>query len=412
MPALTNSAETDKPAARPILVVDDETGPLESLKMILMPQYEVITASNGRDGLEMFAAHRPAVVLSDIRMPLMDGVELMKEVKKTSPETPVILITGYGTVRTAQEAVRTGAFDYISKPYDVEQIRSVVAAALERSEEASRARQRLTALQQMNRDLETRIRELAEKAALGEVSAEMIHDLNNPISILSGYISLLEDSLLTDERDTTPEEEEFLSIIKEQVNRCMGLTRSFLNYARGSRGAWEVVDLNETITAIVQGLRGQLRRQEIVPRLNLSPELPPSWMQATPVQQLFCNLILNAADAMAEGGRPGWVHIRTALQPCRDVQADSGQEVVVTVADSGPGIPDDIREKIFVPFFTTKSDGKGTGLGLAICNRVVAEHGGIITVESEPGRGTEFRIVLPFRTSNPEETRVETLPAT
>ena len=384
-----------------ILVVDDELGPRESLKLILTPTYEVITANDGREGLAKFETAQPDMVVSDIRMPNMTGIELMKAIKARSPETPFVLITGYGTLESAQEAVRVGAFDYISKPYNVQEIRKVAAKALEEVSKRREFHQTVARLQSMNSQLEQQICELDQKATLGDLSAEMIHDLNNPITVLRGYIALLEDSLGSKTSHPVGEEKEFLAIIKEQIERCVRLTRKFLDYARNQRQAWDRENLNDILQDTLFVLRVRMRQQHIDLKTDYNPLLPHTWVQPTPLRQVFYNLISNAIDAIEAESTNGRITITSSV--CQE-PAGAGPArdfIEVAIADTGPGIPADVQARLFTPFFTTKPKGKGTGLGLSICRRVVDEHEGRILIESEVGKGTCFRVRIPLRADRP-----------
>ena len=387
------------PSGGTILVVDDENGPLESLRMILDPFYKVLTARNGREGLEVFDGSLPDLVISDIRMPVMTGVDLMKLVKERSPDTPVILITGYATLQTAQEAVRAGAFDYISKPYDVDEIRQVVSTALVKANEKERSHRALARLEAMNVQLEDQIRELDKKASIGELSAEMIHDLNNPFTILKGYIQLLEGALDKEEKYSSSEEKEFLDVIKEQMDRCMALTQSFMNYARKSQRNWDRESINDVIQDALFVLRVRMRSLNISLETHLGESMPVCWLQPTPLQQVFYNLVANAIDAMEGLAHPGVLAISSRLLPADDTFEHGCMEIVFK--DNGSGIPPEIRAEIFEPFFTTKPKGRGTGLGLAICRRVILDHQGTVDVVSEPRRGTCFTICLPVLHEKP-----------
>ncbi len=385
------------PALR-ILVVDDEYGPRESLKLILTPTYDVLVAKNGQEALERFAECTPDMVISDMRMPIMTGLDLMKAVKSRSPDTPFVLLTGYGTLESAQEALRAGAFDYINKPYHVEEIRRVVTHALEDAAKKKRMLNSVDRLQALNSQLEHQVRNLDQKASIGDLSAEMIHDLNNPITVLRGYIALLEDSLARESHFAGSEEKEFLDVIKVQTERCIDLMQKFLDYARNFRKPWDKVDVNSMVQNTLAVLRVRMRRLKVHPVTDLQPDLPEIWAQPTALQQVFYNLIANAIDALEETTRGGKLTVTTRLLPDT---AGEGAHLEICISDTGPGIPEEIRDRIFMPFFSTKPKGKGTGLGLAICQRGVDEHGGTIQVESEFGKGTCFRVLLPALTEKP-----------
>lgn len=382
-----------------ILVVDDEIGPRESLKIILGQTYRVVAAESGAEAIKLFEQETPDLVISDIRMPGMTGTQLLAELKGRSPATAVILITGYATVETAREAVRGSAFDYISKPYNVADILRVVGDAIAESK-ADLESQRVTRqLQEWNRQLDEQIGQLDLKASVAELSAEIIHDLNNPMTVIRGYIALLEDSLEARAVGAMGDEQlEFLSIIKAQVDRCVRLTRSFLSFAGGSNGDWEETNVAELVHDTLFVLRVRITTQGNSLVTHLDPTLPSLWLMRTPMQRLCYNLISNAIDANAAKGKDGALTIRANL-----VVGENGQDTLrIEVEDCGPGIPQEILDQVFMPFFTTKPKGKGTGLGLAICKRVVNLHGGSLEVDTEPGRGTTFRVLVPAHREKPK----------
>lgn len=384
-----------------VLVVDDEVGPRESLRLILTPSYRVVLAKDGEEALERFEADPPDMIISDIRMPRLGGIELLKKVKERSPETPFILLTGYGTLETAQEAVRTGAFDYISKPYNVEDIRKVVAKAFEETRKKQDIEQTLARLQNTNMLLEASLQELDQKAALGDLSAEIIHDLNNPICALQGYVELLECTLAEQHGFHESEEKEVLGIIKQQAERCIQLTRRFLDYAKTSKQRWACGNINELLEDTLFVFRARLRMLNVNVETDLDENVPNCWLQTTQTQQVFYNLIANALQAMAGQDAPKQLRITTQVLRAQSVEPDCSY-VRVVIKDSGPGIPEAIRDQIFERFFTTKGD-KGTGLGLAICQRIIQEHHGRIELTSEPGQGTQFMLTFPIRTQPPKE---------
>lgn len=388
-----------------ILIADDELGPRESLKLILEPSYKVVEACSGDDALEKFEACVPDVVVSDIRMPGVDGIELMKRVKNRRPEVPFILLTGFGTLQSAQEAVRARAFDYISKPYNVAQIREVISAALKERQSKSRTHQTLQQLQTMNSQLEAKIRELDQKAAVGDLSAEMIHDLNNPIGVLTCAVSLLEDALNQKLGFDGSEEQEVVEIIKEQLDRCTKLTQKFLDYSRPSKQTWSQENVNDILQDTLFVFRIRMRHLGIDLDLDLAPELPAIWLQSTPMQQVFYNLITNAIQAIEDAGQTnGRLSVKTELSTEEQGETDQGM-VVAVLSDNGPGIPSEIQAQIFEPFYTTKPKDKGTGLGLSICKRIVVEHGGTLQLASEPEKGTTFRVSIPVRIDKPATAR-------
>ena len=389
-----------------ILIVDDEYGPRESLRLILTPAYEVIVAGDGEEALAQFESEAPDMIISDIRMPRLNGIELMKEIKRRAPDTPFVLLTGFGTLESAQEAVRTGAFDYISKPYDVTEIRDVVAKAFQESRKRQNMEEALQRLQSTNEQLEQNIRELDQKAAVGDLSAEVIHDLNNPFCALQYYIDVLGTALADYSGFAESEEKDLLQVIKEQADRCIELTQRFLEYSRASGPRWSKSDVNAIIENTLFIFKPRLLSYGIKLETDLAQGIPPCWFQAPSVQQVFYNLITNAIHAMEGLDEDTRLKITTRLAESMDPET-SGKCIQIAFADTGKGIPPEVQDRLFERFFTTKPKGKGTGLGLPICKRVTEEHGGSLTVTSEVGKGSVFTVCIPARLSPPDGVETE-----
>ncbi len=385
-----------------VLVVDDEPGPRESLRLILKPHYDVMMARNGQEALRKLVLWHPDMIISDIRMPSMDGIQLLREVKERAPDTPFILLTGYGSLESAQEAVRKGAFDYISKPYDVNYIQRVVAKAFEETRRRREMDQALGHLETTNEELERNIQDLDQKAALGELSAEMIHDLNNPICALQGYVELLECTLAEQPGFPESEEREFLDVIKQQATRCIMLTRRFLDYARSKDEDWIFTDVSEMIQDTLFVFKVRFRSSNIRVQTEFEEPLPRTWFLRMPVQQALYNLITNAVHAMEEQGTGGG-NLVISTRSCRSADKDNWRGVVeIGIRDTGPGVPRHLQNRIFKRFFSTKPKGKGTGLGLSICKRVMEQHGGGLTLRPVDGPGACFVLTIPVREQHPD----------
>lgn len=228
-------------------------------------------------------------------------------------------------------------------------------------------------------------------AALGQLAAGVAHEINNPLASVAAYAEDLMDRLRDEGPDALVAEgtaRGYLSTIRQQVERCKGITSNLLQFARqtppGERRGPEAVPVNETLKDTLALAGHRIRRQGVQVRWRLSNDVPPAWAERARLQQVFLNLVTNALDAMEPRG--GTLTLTT--EPM-------GGAVLVRVADTGQGIPEDIRPRVFEPFFTTKPPGKGTGLGLSICYGIISEWGGHISLDSAPGQGTEVVLTLP-----------------
>jgi two-component system, NtrC family, sensor histidine kinase HydH len=245
-----------------------------------------------------------------------------------------------------------------------------------------------------NSKLYQQMKERDRLAALGEMAAGLAHEIRNPLAAIQGAIQLLMPGPGGTARPATHSGDgEFLAIIADEVRRLNGVVTQFLDYSRPARPALEPGDVNEVLERTLKLLEAQIPAAVRL-TVELAPELPHVACDPEALRQVFLNLVLNAVQAMPGGGE-----LRIATRLARDEVAlwrDTPRRsdlVEVRFRDSGPGIPEDARDHIFVPFYTTKE--KGTGLGLAICQRIVKAHGGTIGVRSRAGEGAEFVIALP-----------------
>ncbi|WP_225413495.1 sensor histidine kinase [Stigmatella hybrida] len=250
-----------------------------------------------------------------------------------------------------------------------------------------------------NSKLYEKIRERDRLAALGEMAAGLAHEIRNPLGAIKGAAQCL------DPRRLPGEDGEFLGVIVEEVNRLNGVVTAFLDYARPLKQNFGPTDLNEVVTRTMR-----LIQNDVPKEMNLAVELdltvPKVDADAEQLKQVLINLVQNAVQAIDTSG--GRITVRT-LKPDRfgEFRSNAAESVEVHVFDTGPGIPVDHQQHIFVPFFTTKQ--KGTGLGLAICQRIVKNHGGSISVQSKPGEGCTIIVRFPALPS--EQPPAEAAPA-
>ena len=246
--------------------------------------------------------------------------------------------------------------------------------------------------------LNEQLMQAGKLASIGELSAGVAHEINNPLAIILTERQLLLDAgkhLSPSSPEFQEQFEDSMNQIDLQVQRCKRITQNLLRFSRRTESLIETVDLNAFIQEVVELMDREARSSGVKFFTELDPELPPLLSDPSQLQQVFLNLITNAIDA--HDGKPyGSVRITTLADPTR-------QQVQVTVADTGSGIRPEHLNRIFDPFFTTKSVGKGTGLGLSICYSIIKRLGGSIAVQSERGKGTQFSIGLPF--TPPQELR-------
>ncbi len=234
------------------------------------------------------------------------------------------------------------------------------------------------------RSIQGQIMQSEKLAAVGQLAAGVMHEINNPLATISACVAAIEGRL----REGSPAApvEEYLAIIEKEVERCTRIVDGLLDFSRPKGKSKGPVKLDALVEQTLFLLKHHQRFRRLTVQRDLDPAAPPALGNAEQLIQVLMALLLNAVDAMEQGGRLG---VRTGRSRSRS------DEVFVEVEDTGVGIPRDEQSKIFEPFYTTKPPGRGTGLGLSICYGIVEEHRGRIEVESTPGLGSVFRVYLP-----------------
>jgi two-component system, cell cycle sensor histidine kinase and response regulator CckA len=453
----------------PILVVDDDSLMVRTIGDILrFKGYDAIPAGTGAEGLTAASVsdRTPAIALIDLKLPDMDGIELVSRLRDIAPLVEVVILTGHATIDSAIRALREQSYDYLLKPVQPDHLMESVARAGDRWQRR-RAEQALELSELRLRrmfecvsdavfitDDERRIidanpaaaklakrasedlrgesldallapwldrvdvrennfapgfhvhsvRDLSEQRrlesalshtrkieALGRLASGVAHDFNNLLTVVTSFTSLLADRHGGDDPDR-----ELIDGIKEAAASGTALTRQLLALGRTSTVHPRPLNVNEVVTAAERIMR-RLLGYDIELKLSLDAELYDVYIDPGQVEQILFNLAANARDAMPDGGRLS-ITTQNAAAPA-DVAASApalvDRCVVMSVSDTGEGIPADALEKIFEPFFTTKSDDRGTGLGLSIVHDIVEQGGGAVRVTSLPKSGTTFSIYLP-----------------
>lgn len=230
------------------------------------------------------------------------------------------------------------------------------------------------------RQMERQMAQADKLASIGELSAGIAHEINNPLGIILGYTQLL----LREEPSGT-ERFEDLKTIERHVRNCKSIVEDLLNFARSSPPEKTTVDVHHIIDDVLNFIQQHSRSDQMVIEKDYAPSLPRLVLDEKKMRQVFMNLIMNARHAI---GDQGTIRLVTRHEP------EAGQ-VAICISDTGYGIERDSLSRIFDPFFTTKSTGEGTGLGLSVSYGIVQSHGGRIDVQSTPGKGSAFTVILP-----------------
>jgi len=380
-----------------LLVIDDESAFLEVLAMSLANEgYEVVTAENGNEGLRIFEEQNLKLILTDIKMPGMDGIEVLKRIKAIDNQAEVIVITGHGDINAAIAALQHGASDFITKPVRGE----VLLLALERAKKKRAINQQLAdytgnleqKVEECTLELKQAQEELIRKerlATIGETVAGLAHYIKNILSGLRGGLYMVNTGVATDKPQMF---EEGSAMVGRNIERISTLALDLLRYAKGRTPERTVCRPNEMVAEAVGIFKAKAEEHRIKLEAVLDPNLKEAYLDEEGIHRVLVNMISNAIDACIydEDTSKAWkVTVETKLE----TDTQRGETMVFEISDNGSGMTDEVKAKLFTKFFSTKA-GRGTGLGLLITKKIVREHGGDISVASEAGQGTVFSVRL------------------
>jgi signal transduction histidine kinase len=365
-----------------ILVVDDEQSVATTIKAILqLDGNEVTAVTSGKDALDLLRGREFDVVLTDLRLDDLDGIEILRETQKLWPDTVSIMLTGYASLESAVTALRSGAYDYLIKPSDVDELRATVGRALERR----RLRQRLVELEQLDK-LKTQFLSLAS------------HELRTPLTAVSGFMQIARRRMgrlggATEVPDPWREEakraDETLEMANRQAKKLARLIDELLDVSRLQQGRVEMrlaeIELGDVVREVGERMRLLSKGQEIETKIDGAA---PIVADRDRIEQVLENLVGNAIKYSPETGR-----IEMSLH-------QSGANAIVSVRDEGIGIAPAEVEKIFGLFYRSPDPRAdhvgGLGLGLYISREIVSRHHGRLWAERNPDAGTTFHVTLPL----------------
>jgi signal transduction histidine kinase len=373
-----------------VLVVDDEADIRDVTAMAIADAgYRVETAADGRQGIERCRTIRPQIVVTDVRMPGLDGIQLLEAIKTFDPLIEVVVVTAFGEVDIAIQALQRDASDFITKPIN----HDALMMALQRAAGRHLTRRQLveyTAQLEHTVEDQARILHQDKMMSLGRLAASVVHEINNPLSGILNYCRLMLKILQRGSAGQGDLErfQGYLRLVESETDRCSQIVSGLLAFSRKSPPRFEAVDIADLLEKCLRLSRHKMALTNIDPVRQIDAGLPPVRGDFNQLQQCVINLVFNAIDAMPEGGR-----ITIAARR----GADPGR-VTVSVGDTGIGIAPENRARIFEPFFTTKQTGHGTGLGLSTVFGIIDRHGGSVSVHSRPGEGATFSLDLPVST--------------
>ena len=359
-----------------VLVVDDEYGPRESIAFTLGTEFEVDTAERAAEALEKISREKFDVIILDIRMPEMDGIKALSRIRELDMEVAVVMLTGYGTLATAQQAMVGGANQYLRKPPDVNELLSAVRKQATETKVRRREAQSVESTRLMLDQLKREMSEKESSVWQGRASVELVHDLANPLTVMIGYSGLLSDeaeSIVALAPEKAERLREYAQIVERAAEYCHHLAENWRQAARKSTEFTEVdlvalaeevkkviffsnaaISFHGATNAVVRGSRFELAR-------------------------VFQNLFRNALEAGAS---------RLEVKFGRGIDS-----VDVWLSDNGSGMDEATAKSALKGGFTTKAHG--TGLGLSICRHLLGAHGATMGVDSAPNQGATLHLTFP-----------------
>jgi signal transduction histidine kinase len=402
-----------------ILVVDDEKSLRVTLQAFLTKDgHEVETAEDAEMAKKLLSNHKFDVVITDIILPKVPGVDLLKIIRDTDPDVQVIMMTGEPTVESATASLRAGAFDYLYKPISKATVLATVRNALDTKaidDEKKQVDQQNRMYQELLEHLvEERTAELkkthaqllhAQKMeALGTLAGGIAHDFNNILAVIIGF-----SEIVIDELSDNPELKDDVKEIHIAGQRAKSLVRQILTFARKTDTERKPLQASLFIKEGLKMLRATIQTTiEIKPKIESK-----ALIMGDPVHlnQIIMNLCTNAAHAMEDEGGVLEVsltqeEIKTPLVS-RGVRLPVGKYLKLAISDTGTGISPKVIDSIFEPYFSTKQIGEGTGLGLSVVHGIVTSYNGLITVDSEFNIGSTFTVFLPVLKQTSEQIELE-----
>ena len=388
-----------------VLTIDDDQFVRESLANYLEDfGYTVLQAGDGLQGLELLAAHHPDLILVDLRMPRMDGLQVLAKVQEVAPEIPIMVVSGAGDIRDVVEALRRGAWDYLVKPIqDMNILLHSVQNCLERARLQSQNREYQQSLEESLDKLHRTQKEMihsAKMAALGDLVAGVAHEVNTPIGVSVTAASFLAErtrqirELYQNGEMKRSDLEKYLSLAEESsasvlsnLERAAELVQSFKKVAADqSSEEKRAFEMKNYLEQILVSLRPQFKRTPHRVHMDCPEGL---MLDSYPgaIMQIMTNLIMNSLIHGFADGLPGEIFVSVE---------SAGDNVVLAYRDTGVGMAQEQKERIYDPFYTTTRGSGGTGLGMNIVYNLVTQTlKGSILLETSPGQGAIFILTLP-----------------
>ncbi|SEI63833.1 Signal transduction histidine kinase [Allopseudospirillum japonicum] len=367
---MLQTPDKSKDPLRILLVEDDPMQRYLIQHFLAEPDYKVFTTSTAEEGLKLLSLQRIDFVLMDVHLPGMNGFEAVRQIRTLDAHhwRPIMMVTSNDTAEDWENATRYGADDYLVKPLEKHKLLNKIHI-LHRLYLAYHRQQEDKKIQ-----------------ALGHFAAGVAHDFNNITATISGYAEMLQEELNPESFSYQCSQE-----IIQSVKKARNLINSLLLYVREEPIDFQPLQASLLIEKVAQTARIKARDKVNI-KVNIEEAAYSTFIQAdaTQIERVLDNLVVNALDAMPKG------QLTLGLRLCKSTHADGSRQLAISVEDQGEGISPEHLRNIFDPFFTTKDIGQGSGLGLSIVKGIIEAHRGNINVSSHVGLGTLFTIFLPI----------------
>ncbi len=366
-----------------LLLVDDEEGFRKTIaKRLGKRGFVPIQASTGEECLEILD-HAPVnVVVLDVKMPGISGIDTLKKIKQADKKIQVILLTGNIAISDGIEGIKSGAFDYLTKPVEIDHLVNKIKQAFD----IIRLEQEKQEQLEYRSRMEKKMIDAERLMSLGTMSTGIAHEINNPLAIINESAGFMKGLISAPEMDKWSQKEALLmglEKIEKSIDRARRITHQLLGYVKKQGSQFFEVDLKGLLHETLDLLKKELEAKNIKIIWNLSKTKNCIRSDPYQIRQVMMNLLKNAVHAVMENGR-----ITLSI-------SETDDDTFLEIKDNGTGIPEENLGKIFDPFFTTKSFDEGTGLGLFVVHKIVSNLNGEIEVSSVLGKGTSFMIRLP-----------------
>jgi len=358
-----------------VLVVDDDPDVLQFTSLLLEKHgYSALPCSSSEAAMDVLKDKKVDVVLTDIVMPEVSGIELLEKMHTLYPETPVILMTGYADMDKAIEAIKKGAFDFITKPYKADYFVHSIERAVNYQRLIRMEKDYKNTLEELNQELET----LVAERSMNLMALTMADRVRNPATTIAWVCKRMLGTA-----DVPEKLKEGFATILSEAEKLEAIVRDFHDFLKNKESMFSYEEINGVAEGVISVIGKEAAYKGVELVANLSAESLKINMEKNLFRASLFHVLRNALEATPAGGR---VTVTTSGE---------GDNVVIEVSDTGHGIPKEEIDKIFDPFFSTRKHRFGMGLSLA--KQIVSEHMGEIKVESALGKGTTCRMIFPVR---------------